>query len=301
MKKILLIHNPGAGSAYAPKKLVRLIQDAGFKCIYTSSKDIDWNLLNEHIDAIAVAGGDGSVRKLAKYLLARPVLDRQYPIALLPSGTANNIGKTLELGKDLETIINKWDIDKRDCFDVGKVSGVAKHNFFLEGFGFGIFPNLMNEMKKMEKETKGISPQEEVTLAQKTLARLIKEYEPRECTLVVDGMDHSGSFILVEIMNTHSIGPNLMLNPAGNYGDGEFEIVLIPAAQRDKLCNYVEAIAANEKCDANFTTLRGRDIHIKWHGVHAHIDDEVIKDKNFLEVDIYMRQCALSFLKPIEK
>ena len=76
--------------------------------------------------------------------------------------------------------------------DIGVVENVPEIEFFLEGFGFGIFPYLMKEMKKEEKEYP--SPEEELKAALKKLHKILLSYEPRQCHLEVDGTDHSGKF-----------------------------------------------------------------------------------------------------------
>jgi len=55
-------------------------------------------------DIVAVAGGDGTVGKVARRLIGSPT-----PIAILPLGTANNIANTLDVtGKSLKELIRSW-------------------------------------------------------------------------------------------------------------------------------------------------------------------------------------------------
>src|SRR5690349_12611797 len=77
MKNIQLLHNPAAGEGqYSKKDLLRIICSEGHECSYSSTKKEGWECLtNEQPDFIAVAGGDGTVRKLARELLNRKVLD----------------------------------------------------------------------------------------------------------------------------------------------------------------------------------------------------------------------------------
>jgi diacylglycerol kinase family enzyme len=110
MKSAQLFHNPAAGEGeHSKKSLLEVIEGAGFNCSYSSTKEEGWEKMKEEkIDFVIVAGGDGTVRKIAEELLDKKVLDKKFPIALIPSGTANNIGRTLHLPKDVKGIVDRW-------------------------------------------------------------------------------------------------------------------------------------------------------------------------------------------------
>ncbi len=52
--------------------------------------------------------------------------------------------------------------------------------------------------------------------------------------------DHSGRFLLVEVMNSRSIGPNLDLSPQADPGDGQFEIVLCRKMNGMRLAAWIK-------------------------------------------------------------
>ncbi len=98
MKVAKLLHNPGAGDEeHGKDELVEQIEAAGFECRYSSTKQWLPLRIEDDIDFVVVGGGDGTVRQITKMLLDRKVLEKSFPIALLPLGTANNISKTLHL------------------------------------------------------------------------------------------------------------------------------------------------------------------------------------------------------------
>ncbi len=140
--KIVLIHNPDAGDDQQPSsdELLGLIRDAGHTARYQSSKDENWHsALEQACDIVAVAGGDGIIGTVAKHLIGR-----QVPIAVLPMGTANNIAKTLGLtDRPLEQLIAGWATAPRVKFDVGMASGPWNLKYFIEGLGIGLFTETM--------------------------------------------------------------------------------------------------------------------------------------------------------------
>ncbi|HZG00055.1 MAG TPA: diacylglycerol kinase family protein, partial [Chitinophagales bacterium] len=229
VKHITLLHNPSAGDeAHDKKHLKQLLDENGYDCRYASTKDIGWKAAvdADDTDLLLIAGGDGTVRKVTKRLLQRKLIDKLPPLALLPMGTANNIAKTVCADEDAGDIVAALADAQPTPFDIGRIGNVPEHEFFIESFGFGVFPYLMMEMKKRKIESD--DPEEELKLARELLLELTHKYEAKECKLTIDGEDHSGKFILAEILNIKSIGPNLYLAPDADAGDGLFDVVLIP-------------------------------------------------------------------------
>ena len=146
MKSAKLIYNPKAGEGADPtQNIIAILKKAGYECSLSSTKEEGWEKLDaKETDLIIVAGGDGTVRKVAFEFL-----DKRLPLGLLPLGTANNIAKTLELEEEPEDIIAQWDLKKIKRFDVGRIYNLKDQKFFIEGLGFGVFPRLMKEMQKI--------------------------------------------------------------------------------------------------------------------------------------------------------
>lgn len=299
MKKAKVLHNPEAGDGDTSKReLMEMIESAGFKCSYSSTKHFRWeNIDTADFDFIVLAGGDGTVRKIAEELLDRKVLDKKLPIGLLPLGTANNIAKTLGLSGVSTDIIEGWRAAGIKKFDVGKISGLPTPSFFLESFGYGLFPKLMNRMKK-EKKNDLEEPKERLYEALKTVHRLILDAPLKKCSLHVDGKDYSGNFLLLEVMNTRSIGPNLNLAPDADPGDGFFDVVLINDSQRVALAEYVQKKMDGNEVSFDFPILKAKNLEMLWDGRHVHVDDEYYKLDKPARIKIELREGLLEFLLP---
>jgi diacylglycerol kinase family enzyme len=297
MKVVNLLHNPSAGHEdHTADDLVSLLEANGFECEYSSMEKKAWKKMQEEVDFIVAAGGDGTVRKITKRLLDRKLSEKTWPIGLLPLGTANNIAQTLQINGDTEEIIQSWHHPQVKKFDVGRIHGLPGVKFFLESFGYGIFPFLIRKMKKAEKAIP--SPETEMKVALQILHDIIFTYEPKYCELNVDGQDHSGKFLLAEIMNTRLMGPNLFLSPHGDPGDGQFEVILIPEDDKEKLASYVAEKINGVDIPYTFRQLKGKDIEISWEGTHVHADDEIIKMEKNEKIKIELREGLLRFLVP---
>lgn len=301
MPLVQLFHNPGAGDEeHSKENLMHTIEAQGFECRYSSTKKKGWEKLEAEADFIVLAGGDGTVRKVASELLNRKLLEKKYPIALLPLGTANNVARTLGLNGNATRLSKSWWKGKVKNFDIGIIQGLDEPGFFLESFGYGLFPKLMKEMKKRseEVEEEDLSPEDELQLVLEILHDLIHEYQPKEFKLEIDGVDHSGKYLLVEIMNTRSIGPKLELAPSADPGDGFFEVVMIDEKQRASLLDYLRKKRKGSKAPFACPTHRAKKILIASEGVRAHMDDEYLKLKKSQEIKIEIQKGVLDFLIP---
>jgi diacylglycerol kinase family enzyme len=296
MRLAQIIPNPGGGDeTHGIEQLISLIKDSGFECRYSSTKKKMDKLLDEEADFLIIAGGDGTIRKVTSELVARKALDKSWPIGLLPLGTANNIAKTLKLNREHDELVKAWHSEKIKTFDVGKIYGFDKAEFFLESFGFGIFPYLMKQMQKKEKEEIE-DPEEKIQAALQLLHEYIFSYDAKYCKLKIDGIDHSGKYLLVEVMNTKSIGPNLFLAPKADPGDGLFNVTLIPEADKEKFASYITSRINNKEESHSFLEIKGKEIAASWDGTHVHVDDQVMKVKKNIEIDIELKHDLLHFL-----
>lgn len=296
MKYAKIIHNPGAGNGEPnQKKLISLVESSGYKCNYSSVKKEGWEKLKfKKEDFILVAGGDGTVRKVARQLLGLKLLEKPLPIALLPLGTANNIANSLKISEEQEAAIKTWKFENITSFDVAKVHGLEEPTFFLEGMGFGIFPELIRKMKKSKKMEE--PPKLKLARSLELLLEIILSYKPKPCQLKMDGMECSGKFLLAEVMNTPSIGPNLKLAPSANPGDGELEVVLIPEGQREEFAAYVRNKIAGREAPPFFTTIKARKLEIRWEDSYLHVDDDFFELNEPVTLKVEILQGVLEFL-----
>src|SRR5262249_38656339 len=92
--RILVVHNPKAGrEGPEGEDLIKALKRAGHKASYHSSKEKGiTRVLKKKIDLVLVAGGDGTVRRVAWRLIASK---SKVPLSVLPLGTANNFARTL--------------------------------------------------------------------------------------------------------------------------------------------------------------------------------------------------------------
>ncbi len=270
--RILLIHNPEAGDEMlSGDELGALIRDAGHEVIYQSIKEGDYkSALQESVDLVAVAGGDGTVRKVAMRLIERKV-----PITVLPMGTANNISKTLGIEGEPHDSIRGWASARRMKFSVGLAKGPWGKIHFLEGVGVGLFTTVMSILdSERQKEMDGLETAEEkMNHALRVLNETLSAYEPHQVKLVLDGEDYSGKYLLLEAMNSKSIGPNLFLAPDADPTDEYLDFVFISEDEREVFADYLSSRLQDKEHPPSWTVKKGRRLQVEWQGVEIRIDD----------------------------
>lgn len=289
--RALLLHNPEAGfENHSTASLARFIRDRGFRVDHAEPDDA--KALKAAADLFVIAGGDGTVGRIARKLIGRGV-----PVGILPLGTANNIATNFGIHGTPEDIIAQWDMERFQSFEVGVAQQGKKERFFLEAAGFGLFPKLIRARKKADKEEKNTREEELRDALQHKLAILAK-YAPHHCRITMDGEVVEGDYLMVEAMNTQFAGANLQLAPNAQSDDGLLDLVLIPAREREALAQYLADCQNDRQCNHPFPIYRAHNIAIRWQGKYYHIDDTAHKTGKPVEMEIGLRRKALRILVP---
>ncbi|MFZ6009547.1 MAG: diacylglycerol/lipid kinase family protein, partial [Bacteroidota bacterium] len=172
-----------------------------------------------------------------------------------------------------------------------------EEKFFLEGFGFGVFPKLM---KVMESQAPSASddPDKKIRTALELLLDIVLSYKARHCEIDADDTDYSGKFILAEIMNIRFIGPNLDLAPFADPGDGKLDLVLVSEAQRDGFAAYLKNKINGIEIPFTFNSIKAKRIDIFWHGRNYHVDDQYHRLSKPHLIKVELLEGVLDFLAP---
>ncbi|HET8562955.1 MAG TPA: hypothetical protein VFM35_03665, partial [Candidatus Binatia bacterium] len=146
--------------------------------------------------------------------------------------------------------------------------------------------------------------EEKITSALEMLRELLQSCPTKPLKVTLDGNDLSGEYILLEVMNIKSVGPNLYLAPDADPGDGWLDVVFLPEGERDKLNKYLSDSIEGKHSSPDLPIRRGQHVQIELEGSVIHIDDQVWPDSGspFLSsstvVDVKVICQALEFLVP---
>ena len=201
---------------------------------------------------MVVAGGDGSIKKVALAIAGRGI-----PMAILPIGTANNIAKSLgALGSRL-----------------GADRGLAGGRTPASGGRDGRDPVGIDAVRRIgwrgcvhrARHSRRRGGEREHDRADRARDRPRPAAAPahrggagsRFRQLELDGSDLSGEYLLVEVMNMPLVGPNIPLAPGADYGDEQLEVVTVTEREREVLAEYVRARLSGGAAPPELTVRRG--------------------------------------------
>jgi diacylglycerol kinase (ATP) len=285
--RTLLLHNPTAGAAHPnAHELMERLRAAGFSPSYRSSKDETYReALREEWDLVIVAGGDGTVTRVA-----RALRDRTTPIAILPVGTANNIARALGLKGDVEDLIARLSTAQPRRLDVGLAAGPWGKRRFLEAVGFGAIAKAISHSgPKPPRALRIDSGREE-------LQKFVEEAEAERFELSVDGELFAGDFLLLEILNLNLTGPALPILFAAAPDDGLLEIVFLFESERAQMLAWLKN---PEDAPSPVTVHKGRKINVNWEHSYARIDSRVyLPPKEASPIKIKLENDSLTVLVP---
>jgi diacylglycerol kinase (ATP) len=267
-----LMHNPQSGDRTpSGKKLARWIEKLGYRVRYQSTKKKEWaKALEDPGELVIVAGGDGTVTKVARHLLRSST-----PVAILPLGSANNIARALGItGKPKKLIAGLASAGHRR-FDIGVVRGSWGESPFFEGVGLGLFTEAMCLVDSKEGTVHGAQRRRKFCRDLRFLSRALADFEPRRLAVKLDGRDLSGDYLLCEIMNTGSIGPRLPLVRDADPSDGLLDVVLLGERHRERFRRYLLARASDDPRLPRLPVRRARRVEISVGREPLRIDDSI--------------------------
>jgi len=282
-----LVFNEQAGDATTQEELVAAIHRHGHSVVAVASRIEGVDALPlARLDVVAVAGGDGTI---GFTLAAMP--DARLPIALIPTGTANNIATSLDVPGDCDDAIDLWRRGRVQRFDVGVATGPWGEHRFVESVGGGLVTHGIVVMDRRNYRHPTVTGQLE--RARSAHADLLEHLEPAEWELVLDGTTMHQRLLLLEALNVSRVGPSLSLADASPF-DGMFTVVAAGAGHRDMLADWIRDGAVGA-LPSPLAAWQARDITIT-RCDRLHLDDEVVEAQEVTSVALRVDAGAVSVL-----
>jgi diacylglycerol kinase family enzyme len=187
-------------------------------------------------------------------------------MAIVPMGTANNVARSLGLGVDPHVAVRDLSRATERRIDLGIVTNDRSKDYFVEGFGLGIFAHVLAERarKKDKKPSRALE----------LIADELEAYQPLHVELDVGGRDFSGMYMLAAVMNARSLGPALRVAPDARCDDGELDVVLVRPEAKVALVKHLRRAAVEvDVALPAFESIRAKQIRVRADGRWVHVDD----------------------------
>jgi diacylglycerol kinase (ATP) len=230
--RVTVLHNPSAGDEDHSEASIRsLIEQAGHEVAYQSLDEGDWEQsLRVPADLVAIAGGDGAVRKVLRRLESTP------PVTLLPVGSANNIARSLGFADlDFDKLVAAWPHGRRMPYRLGELRSADEQHVFVESAGAGLFAEALSRAEEQKAEGS-----DKVELGIRILRELVEELPAQPWGLTLDGVDRSEEFIAVEAAAIGLTGPNVPLVPDADPSDELLDVAMVTESERSAMAVYLE-------------------------------------------------------------
>jgi diacylglycerol kinase (ATP) len=295
---VSILYNEDAGEGISGQSLRELIERAGHTVleIVTSDRLKAADGLKRRLDArtdlMVAAGGDGTIATGAGI-----VAGSSTPLAILPLGTANNIARSLGINASPPELVESWATARRLPFDLAHARAGSHEWLVVEGVGGGLIPSGIAAAQRaqlQESEEKSGATTTPADALQ-TFYDVLLNLEPRKWTMNIDGRRFSDEFLVVEILNIGSVGPNLVFSPDVTPSDGYLDVILAGSAQRAELLDYLHSRIEGHDTSVSLPSRRAREIQIE-SGDELHIDDERVDARRLGHMSIRIEPGAITVL-----
>ena len=217
------------------------------------------------VDAVAVYGGDGTVREVTTGLL-----DTDVPILILPGGTANAVALALGVPTDLAAAAN---LLVRDDCTVRQVDiGLMNDECFLIGIGVGIPGEMAETADREAKDRLGI------------LAYFISSIQAlRNAATVsyrvtIDGETFETEGVSCLILNAGQFGiPGVTIAPSIDMSDSKLDLLVFKSKSLPALVSLAASVVCQDEQAAPYDQYQGREITVVPEPLQpVQVDGEVI-------------------------
>ncbi|MDQ3910828.1 MAG: diacylglycerol kinase family lipid kinase [Actinomycetota bacterium] len=271
-----VICNPSSrGGTYEPDQLRERLYGFESDWVETGTKEDAIEAAQEWRDGLlVVAGGDGTVNDVVNGL-GRAGFPESVTLALLPSGTGNDLAATLAIPEDLDEAAEVILQGKTRTLDVARVrsTGVGER-FFINVATGGIGAEISNATNKELKSKWG-----KLSYLRASL-EVANDFDAKEITLYLDGEERSLHAVNMAVGNCRYAGGGWLAAPYANPEDGFLDVVVIEDVGLKEILALAPAALAQSGYlhREGVFSARAREIRVETQppGLEFTVDGEVI-------------------------
>jgi len=221
--KILVIYNQASGRRRRARLLplvAKKLKRAGHQAIFLNFENFliqKDNFANFKYDRVLVCGGDGTIRRVAEFLLQN---NHAIPLGIIPIGSANVLAQSLHVPRTIHKALKVFLTGGVKKIDVGLIN---QQHYFLDAFAIGYLSERILAAKQQLKHLFGFIGY----LASFIFSRAMPQYI---FNFSVDGQEYKSKGNSLFIVNTTRLFGFEAKRP-NDMQDGKFELTV--ATNRD--------------------------------------------------------------------
>lgn len=268
MKKIKFIYNPHSGGKIILEYLDELIykfQQSGRLVIpyrIDTSKEVqDFfpEFPTDDYEYILIAGGDGTINQVVNQMKGKNI---ELPIAILPTGTANDFAFALGFDGDISKSLDK--IIEGEPHEIDLIK--ANERYFVNVLSSGLFTEvsqntptyLKNNIGKLAYYLSGI--------------RELPKVQDLKLNFDADGFKYTGKCFMFFVFNGKTAG-NINLSYKSKMDDGVFDVVIAAGGDIFKVMEFIIKFLQGEHLDSSASILHFKTSKLKIDSKTPHITD----------------------------
>lgn len=259
IQRVRVIVNPTSGRDDRPilQPLHRVFVNAGIEYELLIEKgDGDTERFastaaTDGFDAVAVYGGDGTVKKAASALCNTPT-----PLAILPGGTVNVLAMELDIPYDVEAAASLLLPDAHEvrAVDMLRVQQDGKEQLSIVRLSVGYLAEVVKDAEGELKDRLGRLAHTVTTL------RTLSDDKQRHFTLTIDGQPYEADGATCIIANSGNVGTaGIKLDQKILVDDGLLDVVILPSS----IVGGLAAFVANLTGGKGLTHWQAREVSVQ--------------------------------------
>lgn len=199
------------------------------------------------IEEIVVVGGDGSLNEALNGIAP----DFRPRIALLPTGTGNDVARALSVPLEIEHALEQVITGREMRVDVVRVEHAARTRYFINASAGG-FSATVNEL--LTGENKGTFGKLAYWLGAGKALGSVESYDLRAA--IDDGEEERHEVYNFVVSNGPTIAGGLELAPQATLNDGRLDLLLVPALPFVKCAALLARLATGETAGMSDAVVR---------------------------------------------
>ena len=237
-KKVLLFYNPFSGNGMFKNNLDLIIgkfQDNGYQItpVRAANGNAIDNALSEMNPAryrqILVAGGDGTINVCVNTMLKYGI---DLPIAIFPTGTANDFAYYFDLPTDVEEMVNVALGETTTTADVAR----CNDKYFVNVAAMGSLVDVSQKTDPNLKNSLGV-----LAYYLKGATELVKLHQI-PIKLITPDKTYNEKMYFMVVMNGRSAGGFKKISPYSEINDGKLDVILFRKMPMPELLRMLVAV-----------------------------------------------------------